>query len=369
MMAASGLKILMTADAVGGVWQYATDLSAELTQAGHRLVLALLGPPPSRAQREQACAIPGTRLVETGLPLDWLSSGPEPVMRAAERIARLAAEEGADLIHCNSPALAGAVRFPAPVVAVSHGCLATWWQAARTEPLAPDYRWHREMTRQGLLAADTVVAPSASHAGTVQRVYELPACPLVVHNGRPLQEAPLAQGMTLRSALTVGRLWDDVKGARVLDDVAGRLAVPFLAAGALRGPHGEEFVPRHLRALGQLEGNELPALLGLRPVFVSAATFEPFGLAALEAAAAGCALVLSDIPTFRELWDGAAIFIDPTDASGFAGAIAGVVDDQARRCELGQAAARRASRFTPAATARGMAAIYRSLLGPKEAAA
>ena len=321
MMAASGLKILMTADAVGGVWQYATDLSAELTQAGHRLVLALLGPPPSRAQREQACAIPGTRLVETGLPLDWLSSGPEPVMRAAERIARLAAEEGADLIHCNSPALAGAVRFPAPVVAVSHGCLATWWQAARTEPLAPDYRWHREMTRQGLLAADTVVAPSASHAGTVQRVYELPACPLVVHNGRPLQEAPSAQGMTLRSALTVGRLWDDVKGARVLDDVAGRLAVPFLAAGALRGPPGAEFVPWHLRALGQLEGN------------------------------------------------GAAIFVDPTNSAGFAGAIAGVVDDQARRCELGQAAARRASRFTPAATARGMAAIYRSLLGPKEAAA
>ena len=128
-------------------------------------------------------------------------------------------------------------------------------------------------------------------------------------------------------------------------------------------------MPRHLRALGQLEGNELPALLGLRPVFVSAATFEPFGLAALEAAAAGCALVLSNIPTFRELWDGVAIFVDPTDAEGFADAIAAIVGDQGRRSELGEAAAQRASRFTPAATARGMAAIYQSLLGSQEAAA
>jgi glycosyltransferase involved in cell wall biosynthesis len=366
---AGGLNIVMTADAVGGVWQYATDLSAELTAAGHRVTLALLGPEPSSAQREQARAIPGLRLVETGLPLDWLSPGPEPVTQAAEAIARLAAEEHADLIHCNSPALAGAALFPAPVVAVSHGCIATWWRAARTEPLAQDYHWHREMTRQGLLAADSVVTPSASYAGIVQRVYDLPARPLVVHNGRPMPERPSAQGITLSSALTVGRLWDDVKGSRLLDDVAGRLDIPFLAAGALRGPHGEEFVPRHLRALGQLEGNELPALLGLRPVFASAATFEPFGLAVLEAAAAGCALVLSDIPTFRELWDGAAVFVDPADPAGFAEAIAAVADDPVRRRELGELAAQRASRFTPGATARGMVAIYSGVLGSKEAAA
>lgn len=369
MMAAGGLNILMTADAVGGVWQYATDLSAELAAAGHRVTLAVLGPAPSSAARKRANAIHGVRLVETALPLDWLSSGPEPVSRAAEAIAALAAAERADLVHCNSPALAGAASFPAPVIAVSHGCVATWWQAARTEPLAPDFHWHRDMTRQGLLAAETVVAPSASHAEIVQRVYELPEGPLVVHNGRPAAGRPLAGGVSLRSALTVGRLWDDVKGARVLDDVAARLDIPFLAAGALRGPHGEEFTPRHLRVLGQLDGNELPALLGLRPVFASAATFEPFGLAVLEAASAGCALVLSDIPTFRELWDGAAIFVPPSDAAGFAEAIGSVVDDPPRRRALGEAAAQRASRFTPGATARAMTAIYRSVLQPAEAAA
>ena len=39
------------------------------------------------------------------------------------------------------------------------------------------------------------------------------------------------------------------------------------------------------------------------------ARYEPFGLAVLEAAQAGMRLVLSDIPSFRELWDGAATFV------------------------------------------------------------
>jgi glycosyltransferase involved in cell wall biosynthesis len=32
-------------------------------------------------------------------------------------------------------------------------------------------------------------------------------------------------------------------------------------------------------------------------------------------------LVLSDIPTFRELWDGAAIFLPPTDTAAWADAL------------------------------------------------
>jgi glycosyltransferase involved in cell wall biosynthesis len=39
------------------------------------------------------------------------------------------------------------------------------------------------------------------------------------------------------------------------------------------------------------------------------ARYEPFGLAVLEAAQAGMALVLSNTPGFRELWDGAALFV------------------------------------------------------------
>src|SRR3546814_16818778 len=53
-------------------------------------------------------------------------------------------------------------------------------------------------------------------------------------------------------------------------------------------------------------------------IFVSPSLYEPFGLAVLEAAMSGCALLLSDIPTFRELWDGAAVFTPAGDSDALA---------------------------------------------------
>ena len=91
------------------------------------------------------------------------------------------------------------------------------------------------------------------------------------------------------------------------------------------------------------------------------ARYEPFGLAVLEAAAAGCPLVLSDIPTFRELWDGAATFVAANDDRAFAEVADTIVGDGGLRLALGEAARERAARYTPMAMAAGMAAIYASL--------
>jgi glycosyltransferase involved in cell wall biosynthesis len=164
-------------------------------------------------------------------------------------------------------------------------------------------------------------------------------------------------------------MWDPVKNGALLDTVATMIDLPFLAAGALSGPHGEQANLPHMAALGELPGSALDELVARQPIFVSAALFEPFGLAVLEAASAGCALVLSDIATFRELWDGAALFADPNDAAGFAAAIAGLHADPVRRQQLGEAARARSARYQPAEMASAIAAIYRQLLSGREAAA
>jgi len=359
------LRLLMTTDAVGGVWQYSIALCSALARRGHEIVLAAMGPAPDEWKRQQAQAIPGLRLVETGLALDWLCDGPAPVARAAQVIASLAEAEDVDILHCNMPTLAGAASFPVPTVAVAHGCVSTWWEAAKAEPLAPAYHWHREMTREGLRAADDVVAPSAAYAATIQRHYALDAVPAAAHNGTPSQlrrKAPAVQD----SVITVGRMWDPVKGASLMDRVAAKLHVPFIAVGATRGPHGESVRLDHLHALGEIDGNRLAKLLSSRPIYVSAASFEPFGLAVLEAAKAGCALVLSDIPVFRELWDGAALFV-PREEAACREAIDRLIGDPALRLSLGEAAAQRAERYTPEALAAGMLAIYAPLLNRSDA--
>ncbi|WP_134725336.1 glycosyltransferase [Paracoccus luteus] len=356
-------RLLMTADAVGGVWQYALELAAALDA---QVTLAVLGPPPDADQRAAAARVPGLRLVDTGLPLDWLSDGPAPVLAAGRALARLAADTGADLVHLNAPALA-AVPMGLPVVAVNHGCLGTWWDAAGKGAVDPALAWLPDLIGQGLRAATRTVAPTRAYAAQTQRRYGLPALPAAVHNGRTALH--LSPGQPFAGALTVGRLWDEVKNTATLDAAAALLDAPFVAIGALTAPHGATVAPRHLRATGPLPADALAGWLARRPVFVSAARFEPFGLAVLEAAQAGCPLVLSDIPTFRELWDGAAKFVAPDDAPGFAAAVAAALADPARRAAQGARARDRAARYTPAATAAAMTAIYRDALTTRTRAA
>ena len=259
--------------------------------------------------------------------------------RAAARLAVIARESGADLVHLNSPALAGAARFPCPVVAVAHGCVGTWWEAAETTPLPDGLAWQAAMMRDGLIAAEATVAPSAAFAAIVQRRYGLVSVPVAIHNGRTPNPVPTNAPAPADHAFTAGRLWDRVKNTPLLDEVARILPVPFLAAGPIRAPHGETAQVRHLRSLGTVAADRLAVELAQRPIFVSAASFEPFGLAVLEAAQAGCALLLSDIATFRELWDGAAMFVAGTAPHDWAAAIEAVRANPEHRMDAGPGSA------------------------------
>jgi glycosyltransferase involved in cell wall biosynthesis len=163
-------------------------------------------------------------------------------------------------------------------------------------------------------------------------------------------------------ALTVGRLWDEAKNLAVLDRAAGLLDRPVLAAGAAEGPGGQRFEARHVRLLGRLEAPALAERMAGCAVFVSPAFYEPFGLAALEAARAGMALVLSDRPGFRELWGETALYVDPHDAEALAGALDRLLGDPAESRRLGRAAAGRARRYASERMTLGTLAAYRRAL-------
>jgi glycosyltransferase involved in cell wall biosynthesis len=75
--------------------------------------------------------------------------------------------------------------------------------------------------------------------------------------------------------------------------------------------------------------------------------YEPFGLAPLEAALRGCALVLSDIGSFRELWDGCAAFFPRGDAEVLAAVLAELEADPKRGARLANPPPSRALRVTP----------------------
>ncbi|RAK60927.1 glycosyltransferase family 1 protein [Phenylobacterium hankyongense] len=345
----------MTADAVGGVWTYAVDLALGLAGTGIETTLVVLGPPPTVDQVAQAHAAPRLRLLDTRLPLDWMASEPAEILEVAAVIRGLARGTGADLIHLNSPALAAGGGFAAPVVGVCHSCLATWWSAVKDGPMPPDFRWRSRSLRRGMLACDALMAPTAAFAAAAAETYALPR-PLVVRNGRTPPALPT--GRRERMVFTSGRLWDEGKNIAVLDAAAALMGAPLYAAGPSQGPSGEPARLRHARALGRLPAEAVADWLTRAPVYASAALYEPFGLGVLEAAQAGCALVLSDIATFRELWDEAAVFVDPGDAREFAAACDGLLADPALAARLGTQARARAGRYTVEAMTAGVVDVY-----------
>jgi glycosyltransferase involved in cell wall biosynthesis len=353
-------RLLLVTDAVGGVWTYSLELVRGLRPLGIETLLAVCGPAPGRRQRRAAA---GIRLIDTGLPLEWLDTDPEQIERAGEELSRIAERANVDVIQTSSAALLAGTSFDRPCVAVQHSCVATWWAAVKGSELPKDFEWRRNLVAQGLANADVVVAPTSAFAEATERAYAFDRPVFPVHNGRTdTSIGALPQG---DFALAAGRLWDEGKNVRTLDRAAARIAAPFRAAGPTTGPNGASISLDHATAVGELSEPRLRGLLAARPIFASAALYEPFGLSVLEAAQAGCALVLSDIATHRELWSGAAIFVEPRDDRAFASAIAHLLERRGERNRLGACAREQARRYTPERMARGMAGIYARLAQPQ----
>lgn len=352
-------RILLTADAVGGVWTYALELARGLAAADVETTLVVLGPPPSAVQLHDAGTISGLNVIQTEFPLDWsLEADVRRIEQSAVGLAGLASDIRADVVHLNSPILASGARFPVPVVGVAHSCVATWWGAVMgNAPLPDEFVWRSELLRLGYQRCDALIAPTEAFAAATAAVHRLAAKPMVVHNGRDLHiRAPtVAPAATI---FTAGRLWDAGKNGLTLDRAAAMLTEPIYAAGSLSGPDGQVVRFDHLRALGKLNDDQVAAWLAARPIFVSVSRYEPFGLAVLEAAHAGCPLVLSDIPTFRELWRDAASFVPADDVVAIATALRDLVEQPDLRRRLGNAAAKRAAAYSTARMTEHMLALY-----------
>ena len=353
------MRVFLTADTVGGVWDHTVTLARELHEAGCPVLLAVLGEP----RDERLAHLPeGVEVTWRPYRLEWMPDAGADVAAAGEWLRRTATLWEAEVVHLNQMAYA-VEDFQAPVVVAVHSDVLSWFGEVQGEAAGAEWARYAEWVRLGVAAADAVVTPTAYQSELVHRHYGR-AADRVIHNGiaPPETRAPRAADPLL---LAVGRAWDPAKGARVLDEALGILgsdAPPAHLLGETVAPHGERFEPRFLVPHGRVERAEVDAWLERATLYVGASLYEPFGLAPLEAAFRGCALVLSDIGSFRELWQGCAAFFRPGDpaslAETLAETLAELCADPGRRARLASAARTRAGRRY---TARRMAADYLAL--------
>lgn len=354
------MKILLTTDTVGGVWDHTVTLARELDAAGHEVLVAALG--EVRDER-LAHLTAGVQVTSRSYKLEWMAGAADDVREAAGWLRGLAEVWGADVVHLNQMAYA-AFGFPVPVVAAVHSDVLSWWtHVLGTDAPADEWREYTGWVREGLLAAEAVVTPTQYQATLLVRHYDVRGA-RVIYNGVEFPHEQIEPRAEF-SALSVGRLWDRGKGVDTLDEAAGLLGPdfpPIHVLGETVAPHGERYEPRHLRAHGRVERAEVDDWMRRTSVYVAPSRYEPFGLAPLEAALHGCALVLSDIGTFRELWHGCAEFVPPDDPAALAGALRALRDSPARVARLAEGARKRAlRRYTSGRMAEEYIALYRQL--------
>ncbi len=354
-------KVLMTADTVGGVWIYALDLARVLAAQGGEIHLASMGGFVSAGEARAVAHVRGLQLHESRYKLEWMEEPWEDVAQAGEWLLAIAHKTQPDIVHLNNY-VHGALPWHRPVLVVGHSCVLSWWRAVRGESAPSEWEHYAAAVRKGLQAADFVVAPTQAMLKTLHHDYGPLPPSQVIHNGRsprlfqPAPKEPLI--------LAVGRLWDEAKNVQILDQIAAEVAWPIYAAGQEQHPDGGRPSFARVRPLGKLEPAQLARWLGRAAIYALPARYEPFGLSVLEAALSGCALVLGDIDSLREVWGDAALYVAPDDAEALAAALHRLIADSRLRTQLAETAYRRAQQYTLSAMGAAYAQAYQALLEP-----
>jgi glycosyltransferase involved in cell wall biosynthesis len=359
----SDTRILMTADTVGGVWTYATGLASALAAAGAEMHLVSMGPRPRADQREMLST--SVRLIESDLALEWQDPEGVDLERAREFLETIGDQIEPTLVHLNSYREA-IFDWDAPVVVVAHSCVKSWAMACQDTTFLSEPRWqhYTRLVAAGLTHADAWVSPTYAFGDVIRDLYQPRTPRTVIWNGvDPTGSGPDAERHLI---LAAGRMWDAAKNLSLLADAARDLNWPVFVAGTTASSAGK--LACGIEIMGELSHAELVGRMRRAAIFVSPARYEPFGLSVLEAASAGCALVLSDIPGFRELWDGAALFFAPDQASALQAVLTDLCGNPDARASLQRAAHARARRYSLSRMSAAYARLYRSLQPPPSTA-
>jgi glycogen(starch) synthase len=349
--------ILMTADPIGGVWQYSLELCRQLAKSDVNVVLATMGRRLEHSERVMVCDLQNVELCESAYKLEWMSEPWRDVKAAGGWLLDLESRFQPSLIHLNQYSH-GAISWK--VLVVGHSCVYSWFEAVKGSPPGREWRSYRQAVRLGLRGADLVTAPSRSMLASLEKHYGRFAAAEPIYNGR--SGGRFAPGKKQDFIFAAGRLWDEAKNIACLNAVVGKISWPIYAAGESRAPDGKPALLDGLILLGRVDAETLAQWYSRAAIFILPARYEPFGLSALEAALSGCALVLGDNESLREIWHDAALFVRPEDHEHIRTTLIELIANPSLREDFSRRARKRADSFTPERMARAYLEIYAKLL-------
>lgn len=360
------MKILMVSweyppVVVGGLGRHVHHLAVELAAAGHEVVVLARRPTGTDATTHPTHSYIADGVLVVAVAEDspafdfgedmlaWTLAMGHAMVRAGVALGKPGIGEGwiPDVVHAHDwlvahPAIALAEFYDVPLVSTIHATEAgrhSGWVSGRVNKQVHSVEWWLANE------SDQLITCSASMQDEVERLYgpELPPI-TVIRNGIDIGAwtfRPRAPRSGPPKLLYVGRL-EYEKG--VQDAIAAlpriRRAHPgttLTVAGVgtqidwLRERARVHRVARAVQFVGKLDHSELLGWLHGADAIVLPSRYEPFGIVALEAAAAGVPLVASEAGGLGEaVVDGVTgASFEPADVDGLVEAVRAVLDDPA----------------------------------------
>lgn len=379
---------------IGGLGRHVHAIATELAATGHDVVVLSRHPAGTDADTHPTLdeRVDGVRVIavaEDPAHLEferdmvaWTLAMGHALLRAA--LTRLGGWRP-DVIHAHDwlvahPAITLADAFGAPLVATVHATEAGRYAGWLSSPLSRQVH-----SVEWWLAnrADALITCSSAMRDEVAELFEVDAAGIaVLHNGiTPRQWRVRRQQVAAARArfapggepllLYFGRL-EYEKGVHDLIAALPRIRAAHpgtvllvagtgTAADLLVGAARTHRVRRSVRFLGHLPDDELAVTLAAAAAVVLPSRYEPFGIVALEAAAAGAPLVASTAGGLGEVVvDGVTgLSFPPGDVAAIARAVTAVLDDPAAAARRAiQARSRLGAAFDWTAIAAETATIY-----------
>jgi glycogen(starch) synthase len=368
------MHVLITADTVGGVWVYVRELVNGLVRRGVGVTLVSFGEIPDHSQAAWLSSLPGVDFRPTSFKLEWMQDSAADLEQSSKYLCEVVREVNPELLHLNQYCY-GSLPVSVPRVVVGHSDVVSWWATVHGGP-PPENDWirgYRKRVTRGLLSATAVVAPSRWMLDQLATHYVWPERGSVIYNGR----SPAAFDRHRRKEnfmMSVGRFWDSAKQVNLLAEC--RLPLRTIIAGAdvhpdpaFRAAHPGPRRPNKVEFIGPQSPEALSELFSRASIYAATSRYEPFGLAPLEAALSGCAIIANDIPSFREIWGDSVCYFERNDARSLAAAVDRLHRDPALRDDYASRAWERASaRFSADRMVDEYLTLYRTLTSTRVAA-
>ncbi len=358
---------------LGGVERFVAELAARLSARGHTVEVATLDHcwrKPARLSRHQ---------MVNGLSVHRLPFVGGPLFFAAPGVLGLVSHF--DVLHIHNTDFfldfLAATRFihRRPLVVSTHGGFFHTADHAALKRL-----YFNLITRHSLKAATVVpnsasderkFAPYARHATRIDNAINYPAFAAVNPAPGGVDRQPVPGRV-----MTVGRLAPNKNLPAMLRTFASahkidsNLSLVVVGDGHLRAGLERQAADLNIagavRWTGEIDDASLRAELGAAEIFLSAASYEGFGLALLEAMAAGLIPVVNDIEAFRDvIIDGRNGFLVDYRAADSAARTLVRVEGlpPAQKRQLSMTAKATAAKFDWPAAVEKFEAVYREAIG------